>query len=185
MEEYKHLLDSGKKTRDDLIKLYVTVVTQKLRFQYDPKKLILDLLPDKKIFYTVFMPKKEYSLSQSVADHGRLEAREHRFINFLKFFEVTEEEIQTIFEAHHTLTGSSTVEGRQIGFAMANKMFDRGYRGKALGLMRSLSQPKTIPEKYQYTEKELYSFIPSQAPIEFNMTKDSFRGIPVLFEQEI
>lgn len=103
MEALKHLFNPRRETKEDLIGLYVTVVKEKAIYQYDPKKLIFDLFPYKRNLYTVFIPKKGYSLSQAMEDYGRLEMREYRFINFLKFTDFTDDEMTMIFQAHNSV----------------------------------------------------------------------------------
>jgi hypothetical protein len=129
MKEVPLLFNARKKSNENLVELYVTVIREKARYQYDPKKLIFSLFPDKKKLYTVFMPKKEFSLGQSKREYGNLEMSEHRFINFLMFTFFTEDEMTTIFEQH----------------------------------VRILKADEP-PAPYQYSSKELYTFINNLTP---------------------
>jgi hypothetical protein len=56
------------------------------------------------------MPKKDYSLKDSIDDFGRLDFREHRFINFLKFTEFDQNEINKIFQKHDDIMSHGAPE---------------------------------------------------------------------------
>src|SRR5690349_25067772 len=91
------------RTREDLINLFVCIAKDKSTFRFDPKKMILDLLPMQANLYRVFLTKSQYPLSQSVQDHGKLEIGEHRFINFLKFTSLTQHEIDHVFDTYDSV----------------------------------------------------------------------------------
>src|SRR5689334_13190162 len=86
--------------REALINFYVRIVKDKSTFRFDPKKMILDLLPMQANLYSVFLTKPQYPLSQSVQDYGKLEMGEHRFINFLKFASLAQLDIVHVFDTY-------------------------------------------------------------------------------------
>ena len=117
------------RTRESLINLYVGIAKEKLTFRFDPKKMILDLLPMQADLYRVFLTKSQYPLSQSVLDYGKLEIAEHRFINFLKYASLTQQEIDHVFNTFEK--------------ARPTHLRKRG----------------AIPLKWRYSVKELYQFV--------------------------
>lgn len=117
------------RTREGLINLYVGIAKEKLTFRFDPKKMILDLLPMQADLYRVFLTKSQYPLSQSVLDYGRLEIGEHRFINFLKHASLTQQEIDHVLDT--------------FGKVKPTHLRKRG----------------AIPLKWRYSVKELYQFV--------------------------
>lgn len=153
MNALRHLFNPMRKTKEDLIGLYAKVVKEKAVYQYDPKKVILDLFPYKRALYTVFIPKKEYSLSQAIEDYGCLEMREYRFINFLKFTEFTAEEIELIFKTHNSLVQAKDTP--ELYRYSIKELF------RSIDLLSSADESKKTDEKrkdvraLQITSKEL------------------------------
>jgi hypothetical protein len=121
-------------TKVDLVNLYVDIVKNKPSYRFDPKKMILDLLPDKALLYRVFMPRRSYALNQSRQDHGKLHILEHRFINFLMFTDFSFPEIETIFQKVAELTSHES------------------------------HMQDSIPIEWQYSVDELFSFLNEASP---------------------
>ncbi|HEV8513174.1 MAG TPA: hypothetical protein VGQ59_07845 [Cyclobacteriaceae bacterium] len=91
------------KTREGLIKLYVKIVSKKYEYKFDPKRMILDVLPGKADLFKVSMVNHVYSLAKSREDYPQLlDIKEHRFINFLKFTPFTQQEIDAVFDAYES-----------------------------------------------------------------------------------
>ena len=48
------------RTREGLIKLFVCIASARTTFRFDPKRMILDVLPSKSNLFKVFMPNFDY-----------------------------------------------------------------------------------------------------------------------------
>jgi hypothetical protein len=88
------------RTRDGLVRLYIQIASDKPEYQFDPKRMIFDVLPAKADLFKVSMVNHAYSLAKLREDHPKLNINEHRFVNFLKFTLFTLQEIDAVFDAY-------------------------------------------------------------------------------------
>lgn len=143
------------RTREGLIKLFVCIASARTTFRFDPKRMILDVLPSKSNLFKVFMPNFDYSLGQSREDHGNLEITEHRFINFLKFTQLTQTEIDQVFDA-----------------------FERTR-------MTEEHPDASPPSNWEYSVRELWYFLSCATEPKLELPLDAAEGVPIMTEEEL
>ena len=143
------------RTREGLIRLFVRIASAKTTFRFDPKRMILDVLPPKANLFKVFMPNFDYSLAQSREDHGNLEIAEHRFINFLKFTQLTQSEIDLVFDA-----------------------FERTRKTEE-------HPDASPPSNWEYSVHELWYFLSSAIEPKLELPLEASEGVPIMTEEEL
>lgn len=84
---------------DELVTLYLDVLSQPLSQRYNIKELIFDVVPAKRMLYQVFIPLQRFSEYQSERYAG-LSTHDLRFVIFLESTDFTDDERARIFAAH-------------------------------------------------------------------------------------